>query len=222
MNIVFLGPPGSGKGTQAKRLAADHDLTHLSTGDAFRDAISKKTPLGIEIKGFVDNGQLVPDDLVSRVVFDALKQLNGKGFLLDGYPRTLEQARALSEFSAKAGITVDAVLFFDVDFSELTKRLSARRICGKCKEVYNVVNRPPKAEGICDVCGAALVHRPDDQPAVVQERLAVYRTQTEPILDYYRSKPIFRRIDGAQKIDKVYREIDAALESLPAKSGRAG
>ena len=221
MNIVFLGPPGSGKGTQAKRLAAEHNLSHLSTGDIFRDAIGAKSPLGLEIRSFVDNGKLVPDELVSRVVFEKLRSLNGGGFLLDGYPRTLEQAKALDEFSAKEKVSTDAVLFFDVDFAELVSRLSARRSCGKCKEVYNVANKPPKVDGVCDVCGAALVHRPDDQPAVVQERLAVYKKQTEPILDYYRSKPIFRRIDGAQKIDKVYREIDAALESLPAKSGRA-
>jgi len=221
MNIVFLGPPGSGKGTQAKRLAADHDLTHLSTGDIFRDAISNKTALGLEIRSFVDTGKLVPDELVSRVVFEKLRSLQGKGFLLDGYPRTFDQAQALDAFSLTEKVSVDAVLFFDVNFSELIQRLSARRTCGKCKEVYSVVNKPSKVEGVCDVCGAALVHRPDDQPAVVQDRLAVYTKQTEPILDFYRSKPIFRRVDGAQKIDKVYREIDAALESLPAKSGRA-
>ncbi len=221
MNIVFLGPPGSGKGTQAKRLAADHDLMHLSTGDVFRDAIAAKSPLGLEIRSFVDTGKLVPDELVSRVVFEKLRSLKGKGFLLDGYPRTLDQAKALDAFSVTEKISTDAVLFFDVAFSELVQRLSARRTCGKCKEVYNVVNKPPKADGVCDVCGAALVHRPDDQPAVVQDRLAVYTKQTEPILDFYRSKPIFRRVDGAQKIEKVYREIDAALESLPAKSGRA-
>jgi adenylate kinase len=222
MNIVFLGPPGSGKGTQAKRLAAEHNLAHLSTGDIFRDAIGNKTALGLEISSFVNSGKLVPDELVSRVVFEKLRSLKGQGFLLDGYPRTLDQARALDAFSASDRVPVEAVLFFDVAFDELVQRLSARRTCGKCKEVYNVVNKPPKVDGVCDVCGAALVHRPDDQPQVVQERLKVYSEQTEPILNYYRAKPIFRRVDGAQKIEKVYREIDAALASLPVNSGRAG
>lgn len=220
MNIVFLGPPGSGKGTQAKRLENEYHLQHLSTGDAFRDAIGHKTALGLEIKSFVDNGKLVPDGLVSRVVFDTVKALNGKPFLLDGYPRTLEQARALTEFSKTSGISIDAVLLLDVSFSEVTKRLSARRSCGKCKEVYNLVNKAPKVDGVCDVCGAALMHRADDQPLVVQDRLVVYTTQTEPIVDFYRSMPIFRRVDGAQDIDKVYREVDAALESLPTKRSR--
>ncbi|MBV9080727.1 MAG: adenylate kinase [Elusimicrobia bacterium] len=221
MNIVFLGPPGSGKGTQAKGLAEKHKLVHLSTGDLFRDAIARKTPLGLEIKSYVDGGQLVPDELVSRVVFDKLNGLGkSQGFLLDGYPRTLDQAKALQNFASTAGIPIDAVLFFDVAFDELIKRLSARRQCGSCKEVYNLVNKPPKKAGICDKCASPLTHRPDDQPAVVEERLQVYKRQTEPLLDFYRAMPMFRRVDGAKDIASVGRQIDAALQELPAKSGR--
>jgi adenylate kinase len=220
MNVVFLGPPGSGKGTQAKRLASDNNLTHLSTGDVFRDNIANQTPLGLEIKSYVDSGKLVPDELVSRVVFDKIGRLPG-GVLLDGYPRTLDQAKALEDWLRKSNRTLDAVLFFDVDFAELTKRLSARRSCGKCKEVYNLANKPPKKEGVCDLCGSALVHRPDDQPAVIQERLHIYSVQTEPILDFYRKQPVFRRINGAQEIGKVYADLDQALKELSAKTQKA-
>lgn len=221
MNIVFLGPPGSGKGTQSKRLEQERRLTHVSTGDAFRHAIKDNTPLGAEIKSFVDNGQLVPDELVSRVVFDELMKLKGKGFLLDGYPRTVDQAKALTTFSDKSGIQLDAVLFLDVPFTDLALRLSSRRTCPKCTAVYNVTHWPPKVDGICDICGTALVFRRDDHSSVVQQRFAVYMAQTEPILNYYRSKPFFWRIDGAQAFEKVYREIDAVLERISSRGGRS-
>ncbi len=221
MNVVFLGPPGSGKGTQAKHLADDYHLEHLSTGDIFRDAIAHKTPLGEEIKNFVDGGKLVPDELVSRVVFDKLAEFkDGKGFLLDGYPRTLDQAVALDRFAARTGIVISALVFFDVDEAEILRRLAARRTCAKCKHVYNLVDRPPKKDGVCDVCGSELVYRMDDHPEVVHQRLEVYRRQTEPVIEFFRAHSVFRRIDGAQPISKVYSDMSAVMKDLMPESAR--
>lgn len=217
MNIVFLGPPGSGKGTQAKKLADRFKLTHLSTGDVFREAIGKKTELGVEIKNYVDSGKLVPDELVSRVVFEKLKSMiKSNGFLLDGYPRTVEQAKELDRFSKDNHVALDSILFFDVDFKELTKRLSSRRQCQSCKEVYNLVNRPPVKADTCDKCGQPLLHRPDDQPEIVQERLNVYQRLTAPVLAFYEKNPAYHRIDAAKDIDTVFSEIEKALGSTAA------
>lgn len=211
MNIVFLGPPGSGKGTQAKEIATLLGIAHLSTGDVFREMIASNSELGIEIKSYVENGKLVPDELVSRVVFEKIGSLNGKGFLLDGYPRTVDQAKALEDFSRTKKIPTDAVVFFDVNFDELTKRLSARWSCGKCKQVYNLIQKPPKTVGKCDSCGSDLIQRPDDKAEVVQERLKVYTRLTEPVLSFYSSRPGYSKINAAQAIDKVTADIKAAL-----------
>jgi adenylate kinase len=211
MNIVFLGPPGSGKGTQAKRLASELKLKHISTGDVFREAIGAQTELGKEIKSYVDNGKLVPDELVSRVVFEHLKQLSAASFLLDGYPRTVDQARDLDLFSQREKVAVDAVVFFDIESAELLKRLTARRQCRSCNEVFNLVTRVPKKEGVCDACGGQLFQRPDDTEEVIRKRLDVYERQTAPVLDHYRAHPGFVRVDAKQEIDAVFRDLIAHL-----------
>lgn len=214
MNIVFLGPPGSGKGTQAKNLAASHKLVHLSTGDAFRDAIGSGSELGKEIKVFVDGGKLVPDELVSKVVFEKIGSLkSSQGFLLDGYPRTVDQAKTLDGFSKKKNISIDSVISFEVDFAELVKRLSARRQCPACKEVYNLAMKPPKAKDICDACGGTLIQRPDDRAEIVEERLKVYTRQTEPVLAFYKTHPGFHKVNAAQPIDQVTADINKSLQS---------
>ncbi len=211
MNIVFLGPPGSGKGTQAKRVAEEFKLTHLSTGDVFREAIKNQTPLGKKIKEFVDGGKLVPDSLVSDVVFEKLKQLGGN-VLLDGYPRTVEQSKALDIFSKKENFPVNSVLFFAVNAPALVKRLSARRQCPSCKEVYNLETKAPKVPDVCDVCKGKVIQRPDDKADVVQERLRVYDKETSPVLDFYVQRKEFKKIDASKEIDDVYRELQAALK----------
>ena len=218
MNIVFLGPPGSGKGTQAKQLADTTHLIHLATGDIFREAVRAGTPLGKKIEDIIHSGKLVPDELVSRVVFEKLQSMKRKttGFLLDGYPRTLDQARAFDRFSQQSGIPIDVVLFLDVEFDELVKRLAVRRQCPKCKEVYNLEIRPPRVEGLCDRCGTELIHRLDDHADIVLERLEIYRSQTEPLRDFYKNHPGFHRINAAQSIEKVSADIQAALDSHPA------
>jgi len=213
MNVIFLGPPGSGKGTQAKQLAAKYSLKHLSTGDLFREAITAQNALGNEIKSYVENGRLVPDELVSEVVFEKIKQPDIRSsFLLDGYPRTMEQAKSMDEFVKKEGIAVDAIIFFSVPAADLVKRLSARRQCPKCKEVYNLVTRVPKKADTCDVCQSALYHRPDDKEDVVAERLSVYDRQTAPIVDFYKGRPQFHDINAAQEVGKVYNDLLQAVK----------
>ncbi len=221
MNVVILGPPGSGKGTQAKHLADDYHLEHLSTGDIFRDAIAHKTPLGVEIAEMVEGGKLVPDELVSRVVFDRLVGFkDGKGFLLDGYPRTIDQAEALDRFAAQSGTVISALVFLDVDEAEIIRRLSSRRTCAKCKHVYNLVEKPSKKEGLCDLCDGELMYRQDDHPEIVRARLEIYRKQTEPVIEFFRAHSVFRSINGAQPIRKVYSDISEVMVGLMPKSSR--
>lgn len=217
MNIVLLGPPGSGKGTQASQMAGELKVPHLSTGDVFRDAIKGETKLGKEIKSFVDGGKLVPDELVSAVVFEKLAQMK-VGYLLDGYPRTVGQAKAFDDFLAKSKSHVDAILFFNVEFKELVRRLSSRRQCGTCKAVYNLALNPPKDAAKCDKCGGALIHRPDDQPEIVQRRLDVYSKETEPILNYYKGHAGFYEINAAQEIQKVFKDVMGELAKLKVKT----
>ncbi len=217
MNVIFLGPPGSGKGTQAKRLAERFKLTHISTGDVFREAIGKGTALGIEIKAYVDGGKLVPDDLVSRTVFEHLKKLGVSGsYLLDGYPRTVEQAHDLDGFGKKEGMNWDSVVLFDVANDELVKRLTSRRQCPKCKDVFNLISRAPKKENVCDSCGAALTQRPDDQEDVIRKRLDVYERQTAPVIDHYKNRAGYVRVDGKQDINVVFNELENALTAIKA------
>lgn len=216
MNIVLLGPPGSGKGTQAKKMTEVLNVPHLSTGDVFRDAIKGQTKLGVEIKSFVDGGKLVPDELVSAVVFEKLGDMRS-GYLLDGYPRTVAQAKSYDSFLKEKKSSLDAVLFFNVEFKELVRRLSSRRQCGSCKEVYNLALNPPKKDGVCDKCGAALIHRPDDQADIVQKRLDIYTRETAPILDFYKNRDGFFEINAANEIDSVFNDVMAALTKQKVK-----
>ena len=212
MRLVLFGAPGSGKGTQAAFLQKDLGVPHISTGDILRESVKNGTALGFKAKSYMDSGALVPDQLILELIRERLAQADaGQGFLLDGFPRTVEQAKGLESLLADLGQKIDWVVSLDVDFEELIKRLTARRLCPKCGAIYNLVSQSPKAEGSCDKCEAKLEQRADDQRSTVENRLQVYRSQTEPLLDYYRTKGILKATDGNQAPEAVYRSLQHAL-----------
>lgn len=212
MNILFMGPPGAGKGTQAERIVDQFAVPHISTGDAFRLAMKQGTPLGQKAKEYVDQGLLVPDEITNGIVRDRLAQDDcSKGFLLDGFPRTLQQAEALDSMLAELGRSIDHVINLKVDRGLLLARLTGRRICKSCGSSYHVLNYPPKQEGICDKCGGELYQRSDDNEESVGKRLDEYSSKTAPLLAYYEGKALLREVDGEQDIDVVTAEIVSVL-----------
>ncbi len=212
MNIVFLGPPGAGKGTQAKKIAEKYGIPQISTGDMFREHLSKGTELGKKAKEYMDKGQLVPDEIVLGMVEERLKQPDcEKGFILDGFPRTVPQAEALDKLLEKMGKKIDYAICIDVPDEELVKRLTGRRTCKKCGMMYHVIFKPPKEDGKCDVCGGELYQRADDNEETVRNRLKVYHEQTEPIIQFYEKKGVLHRIDGMGSIDEIFERIVKVL-----------
>jgi adenylate kinase len=208
MNLVFLGPPGSGKGTQAARLSAEHGLVHLSTGDMLREAVKKGTMLGKRAEAYMVKGELVPDELIIGLIEDKISggELNG-GFILDGFPRTIPQAESLKQMLAKHSLRLDSAVLFAVPDDEVVRRLSGRWYCPVCKAGYNYPAQMPRNAGKCDNDGNDLLRRPDDEEPVVRRRLEVYRHQTEPIVDYYRSESVLTEIKGDGSPDAVYQEL---------------
>jgi adenylate kinase len=206
-HIVILGPPGSGKGTQAARIAREFDLAHLSTGDMLRDAVARKTDVGLEAETYMKRGLLVPDEILFRLIGEALDAAKETGWIMDGFPRNLVQAEMLSSMLGERGETIDRVLDIDVDFELIVRRLSKRRVCPKCKAVYNLDTIKTKVEGVCDVCGGTLVKRPDDEEETVRRRLAVYKEQTAPVIDYYRTRGDLVTVNGAGDIEEIFAEI---------------
>ncbi len=205
--IVFLGPPGAGKGTQAARLARELGIPHLSTGDLLRAAVAARTPLGLEADRFMRAGELVPDELVLRILGDRLGQPDARaGFLLDGFPRNLSQAETLDRTTK-----LDVAVSFDLPDRELVRRLSDRRVCPTCQTVYNLSSNPPKVAGRCDRDGTELVQRPDDRPEAVANRLKVYAAQTAPLLDYYRRHGLLRPVDADGTLDAVAARVRSAV-----------
>ena len=215
MNLIFMGLPGAGKGTQAERIVDKYGLPHISTGDMFRAAIKEGTELGKEAKAYMDAGDLVPDEVTIGIVKDRLKKDDAqKGFLLDGFPRTVAQAEALEEIMTGLNRRMDAVLYMDVDENKLMKRLTGRRVCSNCGATYHVEFNPPKKQGICDKCGGELIQRKDDTEKTVRARLEVNKQQQQPLLDFYENKGYLRSVDGNQEIDEVFTAIDDVLGSL--------
>jgi len=212
MNILFMGPPGAGKGTQAEKIVSEFEIPHISTGDAFRAAMSQGTPLGVEAKSYVDKGLLVPDEITNGIVRDRLAQPDcDRGFLLDGFPRTIAQAEALDGMLADLGKKIDVVFNLVVDRSLLLARLTGRRICKSCGSTYHVMFNPPKQEGVCDKCSGELYQRSDDTEEKVGTRLDEYLNKTAPLLDYYRNKGILHEVNGEQDIHQVTAEISSIL-----------
>jgi adenylate kinase len=214
LKIILLGPPGAGKGTQAKSISREYNIPHISTGDIFRKNISEKTPLGVEAKGYMDSGKLVPDELTINLVKDRLTQEDCKnGFMLDGFPRTVKQAEALDAFLKERNIDIDAALLIDAPKDLIIERMTGRRVCSHCGETYHVVNIPPKVEDVCDVCGSALIQRKDDNLETVIERLEVYDKQTQPLVEYYRGRGKLMSVDGAKELHEVFEDIRNLLGS---------
>ncbi|MBY6178802.1 adenylate kinase [Staphylococcaceae bacterium DP2N0-1] len=215
MNIILMGLPGAGKGTQASEIVKKFPIPHISTGDMFRKAIKDETDLGKEAKSYMDRGELVPDEVTVGIVKERISEDDAKkGFLLDGFPRTIDQAEALNDIMSELGRNIDAVINIEVPEEELMNRLTGRRICEKCGTTYHLVFNPPKIDGICDIDGGKLYQREDDNPETVSNRLNVNVKQSKPILEYYNEKGVLKNIDGAKDIDDVTKDVIDILDQL--------
>lgn len=219
LNLILLGPPGAGKGTQAERLVDDFDLPYYATGDILRAAVKEESELGRKAAKYMERGDLVPDEVVVEVVADRIDRTEAEdGFVLDGFPRNIDQARALDEELSRLGRRITAVLLIELDDEEVVRRLSGRRVCVKNGHLYHVEFDPPKREGICDQDGSKLVQRDDDHPDTVKHRLEVYREQTSPLAEFYEERGLLRRFDGSRSTSEVHDHIRATLATLRLES----
>jgi adenylate kinase len=217
IRIVLLGPPGSGKGTQASALEKQRGVAHIASGDLLRANVRDNTALGQKAKPYMDRGELVPDELILDMMAERLSQPDAQeGYVLDGFPRTVKQAEALDARLRGLNQELDAVVYLKVPEAEILRRLGGRRTCPQCNAVYHVDTMAPKREGICDKCGAVLVQRDDEKPEVIRKRLDVYSAQTQPLLDYYQARGLLREIDGMIGVDKVIGEIEAMVAAAQA------
>ena len=214
MNILIMGGPGAGKGTMSARIVEKFNVDHISTGDIFRSEIGNGTALGLEAKSYMDKGLLVPDELVNNMVKSYLENLEDKknGYLLDGYPRTLDQAKAFDALAGDSDLAIDKVIAMEIDFDVLAGRITGRRICKDCGEIYHIESKPSKLEGKCDKCGGELYQRKDDTVESLTVRLDEYSKQTAPVLDYYAEKGIVNKINADQPIESVWSDVLKALE----------
>ena len=212
MRLILLGPPGAGKGTQASSIVAEYGITHISTGDIFRHNIKNETELGKKVKSYLDKGQLVPDELTIDLVCDRLSKDDcKKGFLLDGFPRTINQAEALQKGLEERGLKLDKVINIDVDKNILVKRLSGRRVCKNCGETYHIDNKPTLKDGVCDKCSGEVIQRADDNEKTVLDRIEVYEKQTFPLIDFYKNLGLILTVDGTLSIEDVFSQIKESL-----------
>lgn len=208
MKLIMLGAPGAGKGTQAKKISAKYEIPHISTGDIFRANIKGGTELGMKAKAFMDQGQLVPDEITIGMLLDRIKEDDCKnGYVLDGFPRTIPQAESLTKALTELGDKIDWAVNVDVPDENIISRMSGRRACLGCGQTYHIVYNAPKQEGICDVCGETLVLRDDDKPETVKKRLEVYHEQTQPLIDYYRAAGVLAEVDGTKDLENVFQDI---------------
>lgn len=216
MNLILMGLPGAGKGTQAQKIVEDFDIQHISTGDIFREAMKNETEMGVAAKKFIDKGELVPDEVTNGIVRERLSQDDvANGYMLDGYPRTIDQAEALDQFGTELDRNVDAVINIHVEPEVLIERLSGRFICRTCGATYHKIYNPTKVEGTCDVCGGHdFYQREDDKPATVKNRLDVNIKMNTPLVDFYQAKGVLHTVDGDRDIDAVYQDIKAILNEL--------
>jgi len=213
MRIVLLGAPGAGKGTQAKKLIEKYGIPQISTGDILRENVAKGTPLGKEAKSYMDAGKLVPDSVVLGLVEDRLKKDDcKKGFILDGFPRNTSQADALDKMLSGLGMPLQSAISIDVPFDDLMKRLTGRRTCKKCGQMYNIYFSPSKKDGVCDKCGGELYQRDDDKEETIKKRLEEYQAKTAPLIDYYKGKGILHSINGTGSIDEIFAKVCAVVE----------
>ena len=210
-----MGGPGAGKGTMSAKIVEKYNVCHISTGDIFRSEIGNQTELGMMAQSYMDKGLLVPDEVTNQMVKSYLENLEDKknGFLLDGYPRTIDQAKAFDALSEGSDLAIDTVIAMELDFSVLSGRITGRRLCRNCGEIYHMVTKPPKQEGVCDNCGGELYQRKDDTEESLKVRLDEYSRQTEPVLDFYEKKGLVKHINADQPIEKVWQDVQAALES---------
>lgn len=213
MKIVMLGAPGAGKGTQAKRIAEEFGIPHISTGDIFRSNIKNGTELGRKAKSYMDQGALVPDELTCDLVVDRISQPDAaNGYVLDGFPRTIPQAEALKKALADRGEAIDFAIDIEVPDENIIRRMSGRRACASCGATYHVVYNPPKKEDVCDQCGGTLTLRDDDKPETVKKRLQVYHDQTQPLIDFYKKEGVLHSVDGTLEIEDIFGQISSLLK----------
>lgn len=215
MNIFIMGAPGSGKGTFSSKIKEEYNLNHISTGDIFRANISQGTELGLQAKAYAEQGKLVPDEITNKMVKDYLATLSDKknGYLLDGYPRTLDQAKAFEEMTDGTDLAVDVILAMDVPTDVLTRRITGRRTCKDCGEIYNIYSKPTKVEGVCDRCSGELTQRKDDNEESLKVRLDEYSNNTEPVIDYYEKKNMVSHINADASMDEIWSSVKEALKN---------
>ncbi|MFQ5780573.1 MAG: adenylate kinase [Nitrospiria bacterium] len=213
MRLIFLGAPGVGKGTQAERLSKRSEVPHIAMGDLLREATSKKTPVGLEAKTYIERGKLVPDDVIINVIRERLKEPDAEGgYILDGFPRTIRQGEALTEILEQDRAKIDHVVYFHSDEDILMKRIAGRRSCPSCGKVYHTVYRPPSPEGLCS-CGTSLIQRKDDHPETIKARLSVFKNETSPLIEYYEKQGLLLRIEAGGAVDDVSERVCRALQS---------